>query len=69
MQVKSLNMVWGMKQTRFVLSQVKYFYVGHGAIRRTRIACKKILDYMRGSACGMFVVKKAKIFRIYVKYF
>ena len=41
----------------------------HGTIIRTGITCKKILCYMRDSACRWFIVKKAKIFQSYVKHF
>ena len=41
----------------------------HGTIVRTGITCKKIPCYMRDSACRWFIVKKAKIFRSYVKHF
>ena len=41
----------------------------HGTIIRTGITCKKISCYMRDSACRWFIVKKAKIFWSYVKYF
>ena len=35
----------------------------------TGITCKKIPCYMRDSACRWFIVKKAEIFRSYVKHF
>ena len=41
----------------------------HGTIIRTGITCKKILCYMRDSACRWFIVENAKIFRSYVKHF
>ena len=41
----------------------------HGTIIRTEVTRKKILCYMRDSACGWYIVKKAKIFQSYVKYF
>ena len=43
--------------------------VYHGTIIWTGIACKKIPYYMPGSACRWFIVKKAKMFRSYIKYF
>ena len=41
----------------------------HWAIIRTGITCKKIPCYVRDSDCRWFIVKKAKIFWSYVKYF
>ena len=37
----------------------KHMYY-HGTIIRTRITCKKILCYMRDSACRWFIVENAK---------
>ena len=36
---------------------------------RTGITCKKILCYMRDSACRWLIFENAKIFRSYVKHF
>ena len=44
-------------------------YVRHGTIIRTEITYKKMSCYMRDSACLWFIVKKAKVFWSYVKYF
>ena len=41
----------------------------HGTIMQTEITCKKIPCYMCNSACKWFIVKKAKLFRSYVKHF
>ena len=41
----------------------------HGSIIQTGITCKKIPYYMRDLACRWCIVKKAKIFWIYVKHF
>ena len=44
-------------------------YCKHGTIIRIGITYKKILCYMRDSACRWFIVKKAKIFWSYAKHF
>ena len=41
----------------------------HGTIIQIRTTCKKILCYMRDSACRWFIVKRAKTFLSYVKHF
>ena len=47
----------------------KTAWVAHGTIIQTGISSKKIPCYIRDSACRWFIVKKAKIFRSYVKHF
>ena len=47
--------------------QIRIWAFKHENIIQAGIACKKILCYMRDSACRWFIVKKAKIFWSYVK--
>ena len=48
-------------------SFLSHLVLNDGTIIKTGITCQKTPCYMRESACRWFIVKKAKIFRSYVK--